>query len=178
MSSPFIAQITGFGGNFAPRGWAFCEGQLLSISQNQALFSLVGTIYGGDGRTTFALPDLRGRSMVGPGQGPGLNSVRLGARGGAETVTLNSTQMPSHSHTATLHSEDADAVTSRPVNNMLAKSGADTIYAPFDAAANRAMSSESITVANSGGNQSFPIRDPYLAVYWIIALLGIYPSRN
>ncbi|MFC5049976.1 phage tail protein [Rubritalea spongiae] len=95
---PFLAEIKMFAGNFAPRGWAFCDGQLLPISQYSAVFSLVGTIYGGDGRTTFALPDLRSRVPVHPGSGPGLSTYRLGQKGGAETVTLNQTQIPSHSH--------------------------------------------------------------------------------
>jgi len=97
---PFLAQITMFGGNFAPRGWAYCDGQLIAISQNSALFSLLGTTYGGDGRTTFALPDLRGRVPIHAGTGPGLSTYRLGARGGTETVTLNTLQIPSHSHAA------------------------------------------------------------------------------
>ena len=97
---PFIGSVCIFGGNFAPRSWAFCDGQLLAISSNTALFSILGTIYGGDGRTTFALPDLRGRMPVGPRNGPGLSDYRLGERGGQEEVVLNTTQIPSHSHIA------------------------------------------------------------------------------
>ena len=100
MSEPFIAEIKIFAGNFAPRGWAFCSGQLLQIAENTALFSLVGTTYGGDGRTTFGLPDLQGRAPMHPGSGPGLSSYRLGPKTGAETVTLSDNQMPSHSHKA------------------------------------------------------------------------------
>ena len=101
MSDPFIAEIIMFGGNFAPRGWAFCDGQLLSISSNSALFSILGTTYGGDGRTTFGLPDLRGRVAMHPGSGPGLTQRRLGEKSGMETVTLTTNQIPSHNHTAT-----------------------------------------------------------------------------
>jgi len=100
-SEPFIGQVTHFAGNFAPRGWGFCGGQLLAISQNSALFSILGTTYGGDGRTTFGLPDARGRDMVHPGTGPGLSNIRLGERGGSETTTLTVNNLPSHSHTAT-----------------------------------------------------------------------------
>jgi microcystin-dependent protein len=98
---PFIAEIMMFAGNFAPRGWALCDGQLLSVSSNAALFSLLGTTYGGDGRTTFALPDLRGRTAIHPGSGPGLSTRRLGERGGSETTTLSISQMPAHNHTIT-----------------------------------------------------------------------------
>ena len=100
--TPVLAQIIMFGGNFAPRGWAFCDGQLLPISQNQALFSILGTIYGGDGRTTFALPELRCRALIHVGNGPGLSSRRLGAKGGTETNTLNVLQIPAHNHTAAI----------------------------------------------------------------------------
>ncbi|KRS11535.1 hypothetical protein XM53_16515, partial [Roseovarius atlanticus] len=114
MSEPFIAQIVLFGGNFAPRGWAFCDGQLLPINQNQALFSLVGTTYGGDGRTTFALPDLRGRAPLGPRQGPGLTFRREGERGGTERVTLTQLEMPNHSHAANVETTANMLAESRP----------------------------------------------------------------
>ena len=112
---PFLAEIVMFGGNFNPRGWAFCDGQLLPIAQNQALFSLLGTIYGGDGRTTFALPGLRGRTPIHAGRGPGLTDRRLGSRGGSETVTLNTTQIPSHNHSGTITVGTGKATS--PANN-------------------------------------------------------------
>ena len=118
MSEPFIAEIIMFGGNFAPRGWAFCDGQLLSISSNTALFSILGTTFGGDGRTTFALPDMRGRVSVHPGTGPGLSNRRLGERGGTETVGLNASQIPSHNHTFAPPCSTNDGTADSPANNV------------------------------------------------------------
>ena len=123
---PFIAEIIMFGGNFAPRGWAFCDGALLPISQNTALFSLLGTTYGGDGRTTFGLPDLRGRVAIHPGTGPGLSTVRLGEKGGVENVVLTTAQMPAHGHQidhghgATMNASSADGDVKTPAGNVLA----------------------------------------------------------
>ena len=126
MSEPFVGEIRMFAGNFAPRGWAFCDGQLLAVSQNDALFSLLGTIYGGDGRTTFGLPDLRGRVPIHAGSGPGLSPRRLGAKAGAENVTLTVNQLPSHSHrlsgSANLASE------SRPEGNVLGSGLTQDLY--------------------------------------------------
>lgn len=176
---PFIGQIIMFGGNFAPRGWAYCDGQLLPIDQNTALFSLMGTIYGGDGRTTFALPDLRGRSPVGPRSGPGLRNVRQGEKGGREVHTLSVNEMPSHSHEATLHAELTEAHSNNPKNKLLAAPKADDyIYAKPIAKDNVPMDSGSIKVQNSGGNQSFSLHDPYIGINFIIALEGVYPARN
>ena len=170
---PFIAEIKLFAGNFPPRGWAFCEGQLLPVSQNTALFSIIGTIYGGDGRTTFGLPDLRGRVAIGPGNGPGLSSYREGQRGGVEHVILTQSQMPAHSHgvrAVTTVGNSAD-----PTGRLLANtSGLDREYS--DAAANTTMNGTMI--ANTGGNLSHENRQPFLAVYYIIALQGVYPSRS
>lgn len=178
---PFIAQIVMFGGNFAPRGWAFCNGQLLPIAQNTALFSLIGTIYGGDGRTTFALPDLRGRAAVhaGGSSGPGLTNRIVGSRGGTETNTLNVTQLPSHNHNPQLRAESAPGSTGNPTNNLLGVvvTGAD-IYAPPVPAAEVNMSSDGIVSNNVGGNQAVNNMMPYQAVNYIIALVGIFPSRN
>ena len=125
MSSPFIAEIIMFGGNFAPRSWAFCDGQLLPISQNTALFSLLGTIYGGDGRTTFALPDLRGRVPMHQGNGPGLTPRNLGSKGGEENVALNQQQMPSHTHAAVVevHCSSEDGESDEAADNFPAKAG-------------------------------------------------------
>lgn len=174
---PFLGQIQAFGFNFAPRGWAMCDGQLLPISQNQALFSLLGTIYGGDGRTTFALPDLRGRSMVHMGTGPGLSLIQIGQRGGQESVTISVNEMPSHSHTATLHGETTAADKKNPNNKMLALTETNTYALPVPAE-NKTMAAESIVIQSTGGGQSMNIRNPYLGVNICIALEGIFPSRN
>ena len=172
MSEPFVGEIRMFAGNFAPRGWAFCDGQLLAVSQNDALFSLLGTIYGGDGRTTFGLPDLRGRVPVHAGQGPGLSNYRLGASGGAESVTLTTNQLPSHSHP--LQATDNLGTTPNPSGNVLAKS--TTIDAYFPDTPSTALNNNSIT--NVGGSQSHTNLMPFLCVHFIIALFGIYPSRS
>lgn len=170
---PILGEIKMFAGNFAPTGWAFCQGQLLPIAQNQALFALLGTTYGGDGRTTFALPDLRGRVPVGFGQGPGLSYKDLGQQFGTETVTLTTAQMPAHSHTV-------NAVTSEgnqnlPTNSLPANTKAlDKEYS--DAASNTTMKSGMIGI--TGSSQPVNISQPSLGVNFIIALQGIFPSRN
>lgn len=184
MAEPFLAQIVMFGSNFAPRGWAFCDGQLLAISQFSALFSLLGTTYGGDGRTTFALPDLRGRNPIHPGNGPGLPSYRLGQKGGNPTHTMNVTEMPSHNHSATatsqVRAESRPGSVTDPSGNILA--AGSTIFRPNspadDVNMDPAMVQTNVTVNNNGGNQSFNVQDPYLAVNFIIALVGIFPSRS
>ena len=169
---PYIGQSIMFGGNFAPRGWALCNGQLLSIAQNTALFSILGTTYGGDGRTTFGLPDLRGRTPIHAGQGPGLTNRTLGESGGAETVILSAGQMPAHSHVANAASGGGSATS--PQNAVWAASTArDNIYA---AAADTTLSPSAIGPA--GGGQSHDNMPPYQAVNYIIALEGIYPPRD
>jgi microcystin-dependent protein len=171
---PFLAEIKLFAGNFAPRGWAFCDGQLLPINQNQALFSLLGTMYGGDGRTTFALPDLRGRVPVHPGNGPGLSPYSIGQMGGAETVTLTVQQLPAHSHSLNANAQNGD--TSDPPGSSLADTkGSDKDYMK-SGVVNTEMSPNSIGA--TGGGQAHENRQPYLAVSYIIALQGIYPSRS
>ncbi|AUS07266.1 phage tail protein [Tamlana carrageenivorans] len=161
-----------FAGNFAPRGWAFCDGQLLAISQNQALFSLLGTTYGGDGRTTFALPDLRGRVPMHAGNGPGLTPRTQGAKSGSETNTLSVSQMPSHSHPVNAVAEDGDQ--SVPTGNVPAGTKVlDKEYA--NATPNTVMGSAMI--GNQGGGQPVNNMQPYTAIRFIIALSGIYPSR-
>lgn len=175
MSEPYIGEIRMFGGNFAPRGWAFCDGQLLSIAQNSALFSILGTIYGGDGRTTFALPDLRGRVAIGPGNGPGLSSYREGQRGGTETVTLNTNEIPSHSHTIVVGATEEDGNSNEPNGNVLANS-ANFGYYTGGPEAN--VSLGGVSAGNTGGNLSHENRQPFLAIYYIIALQGIFPPRS
>ncbi|NNF56787.1 MAG: phage tail protein [Rhodothermaceae bacterium] len=153
-----------FAGNFAPRGWAFCDGQLLAISQYTALFSILGTTYGGDGRTTFGLPDLRGRVPIGPGTGPGLSNRPLGARGGAEQVTLSVTQLASHAH-ITQKSSDEPA-------------GAGTGNYPLQRVLDDDLVVPGATTDTTGGGQPHENMPPFLAVYYCIALQGIFPSRN
>ena len=178
---PMIGEVRLFGGNFAPRGWAFCEGQLLAISQNQALFSILGTTYGGDGRTTFGLPDLRGRTPIGPGNGPGLSDYRLGQKGGQETVQLNSNQMPSHTHGAQASfTVGVNAETSNSAEGagaVLGEAGAN-IYNGNAADGALGGVNASVTVGGAGGGQAHENRSPYLACYYIIALQGVFPSRN
>jgi microcystin-dependent protein len=171
MSEPFVGEIRMFAGNFAPRGWAFCDGQLLAVSQNDALFSLFGTIYGGDGRTTFALPDLRGRIPIHAGQGPGLSQRRLGSTGGVETVTLTVNQLPSHSHQLKASSQVAN--TPNPETNVLANAASSD---PYEEVADEALAAGSIT--SVGGSQSHTNLMPFLCINFIVALFGIYPSRT
>ncbi len=173
MDSPFIGMIALFGFNFAPRGWAKCEGQLLPISQHDALFSLLGTTYGGDGRTTFALPDLRGRVAIGYGPGPGLTNHAQGARGGSESVSLTDTQLPAHTHS--LRVSDTPGNSNVPAGNLLADSGRG-INGYTDAPANAAMSPNAVESAGAG--QPISIAPPYIALGYCIALDGLYPSRN
>lgn len=175
----YIGQIIMFGGNFAPRSWAFCDGQLLSIAQNTALFSIIGTIYGGDGRTTFALPDLRGRAPIHAGNGPGLSDRRLGSKGGQETHTLAVAEIPSHNHSVSLHAERGLPTTTDPANNMISQHAAgNNAFKPYDANEDKAMATQSIRQSNVGGNQSHNNMQPYLTVNYIICLQGIFPSRS
>ena len=188
MADPYLAEVRILPGNFAPKGWALCNGQLMPISQNTALFSLLGVTYGGDGKSTFALPDLRGRVAVGQGQGPGLSPYQMGEVTGTENTTLLSTQMPSHTHvptlsvTAALHAEGINGTDNNPNGKMLA-SGTGIYVAP-DVANNRTMAAESIvvtsslTIAQTGGSQPFSILQPLLGVNYSIAIEGIFPPRN
>lgn len=179
MAEPFIGQIIMFGGNFAPRGWALCDGTLIAINQNQALFSILGTTYGGDGRTNFALPDLRSRSPVHAGSGPGLSTIRLGQKGGAETETLSTNNMPSHNHPANLRGINQSANSTEFSSNALANSSTDMYFSSRGSNTSFVnLQSDSVTVDNTGGGQSFNIRSPYQAVNFIIALVGTFPSRN
>ena len=172
MSDPFIGEIRMFAGNFAPRGWAFCDGQLLAVSQNDALFSLLGTIYGGDGRTTFGLPDLRGRIPVHAGTGPGLSLRRLGEKSGTETVTVTTAQLPAHTHPLQGTGQFADT----PNPAMLAPAKSTTADVYINEAPSVNLSSSAVT--STGGSQSHTNLMPFLCISFIIALVGIYPSRS
>jgi microcystin-dependent protein len=195
-----LGSMCAFAGNFAPRGYTLAHGQILSISQYTALFSILGTTYGGDGRSTFGLPDTRGRAVIGWGNGPGLSNYQLGERGGSESVILSETQLPSHSHLAStlmsgdieidgvinLHAFSDKSNTRSPVGSSLAESkysteapnimmSTDSVSFSLVAANNLTAST---TVSSAGGGQSHENRMPYIAVSWVIALQGIFPSRN
>ena len=180
-----IAEIRQFAGNFAPRSWAFCQGQILSIAQNTALFSLLGTTYGGNGQTTFALPDTRGRVLNGTGQGPGLSPVDLGQVAGSPTHTMIITEMPQHIHTAQLKAAAAKGTTQVPVAGAALGKAVDSagsavplIYAPAGSAPAVVLDAASVTTGITGGSQPFSIMQPYLGMNNIICIEGIYPSRN
>ena len=174
MSEPFIGEIRMFGGNFAPRGWALCHGQILSIAQNTALFSLLGTTYGGNGQTTFGLPDLRGRAPIGWGQGPGLSNRSLGEVGGVENVTLTAQQMPAHSHAANASGNSGN--TNTPVGKVWSKDAGVQSATYTGNAPNGVMAANAI--GSAGGSQPHENMPPYMAMNYVIALEGIYPSRN
>lgn len=188
MSEPFIGQISMFAGNFAPRGWAFCEGQLLAISSNTALFSILGTTYGGDGRTTFALPDLRGRAPIGAGSGPGLTPIPQGQKSGTESVHLTVNELPVHAPQVTVEvavpavaastnvtAAPSDTSVLGPVTGggrpgtLYSADAADTRLKPFNA---------NVTVTPMGAGAAVPIRNPYLGMNYIICTQGVFPSRN
>ncbi len=171
-ATPFIGTIMLFGGNFAPRGWVFCQGQLLAISQFDAFFALIGTTYGGDGIQTFAVPDLRSRVPVHQGQGPGLSNYVMGQQAGTETVTLISNQIPIHSHTVGVSSSAASTGTPS-AGVTLGVSTAETYIADT---ADGSMNAQSIGLA--GGSQPHDNLQPYLALNYVIATEGIFPSRN
>lgn len=178
----FLAIIKIFAGNFAPRGWAFCQGQVVSIAQNTALFSLIGTVYGGNGQTTFALPDLRGRAPIGAGQGPGLSTYVLGQVGGTENVSLVLNNLPAHNHPVTgtvqlpVNGDSADidspegtypAISNTPIYNTTPSAG------QFAGNLN-----VNLTTGVTGGSQPVSVLNPYLAVNYIICMEGLFPSRN
>jgi len=175
MSEPFLAEIRIFAGNFAPRGWAFCNGQLLPIAQNTGLFSLIGTTYGGDGRTTTALPNLQGRAPMHPGRGPGLTARRLGEKVGVETVTLSEAQIPSHSHTARVATVAPG--TNPPNNTSAITRGAGGTPYQTDTT-NNLVDMASETLSTTGGGQAHTNLQPFLVLNYIIALVGLYPSRG
>ena len=171
MADPFVAEIRMFPFNFAPRGWAWCDGQLLPLSQNTALFSLLGTTYGGNGKSNFALPDLQGRAPMHPGQGPGLSLHDLGETGGSETVTLLESEIPAHSHAL----QAAGVAASRdPTDAALGIARGGSAYGP--AGALTAMSG--LALAPAGGDQPHNNLQPYLTFFFCIALQGVFPPRG
>jgi microcystin-dependent protein len=174
MADPFVAEIRIFPFNFAPRGWAWCDGQIMPISQNTALFSLLGTTYGGNGKSNFALPDLQGRAPMHPGQGPGLSLHDLGETGGSETVTLLESEIPAHAHA--LMAQGAPADTNVPVGNSIARVIGATPYLPPAGAPLAAMSDQAL--APAGGDQPHNNMQPYLTFYFCIALQGVFPPRT
>lgn len=172
MSEPFLAEVRMVGFNFAPRGWAFCDGQILPINQNQSLYSLLGTTYGGDGRTSFALPDLRGRTPIHVGEGH-----REGQKSGEETHTLSAAEMPQHDHI--LHATNDTATKSTANTAVLAQAPASVGNIYSDHNINRPnVSLNAASVTNVGGGQAHENMQPYIAVNFCIALLGLFPSRN
>jgi len=171
MADPFVAEIRIFPFNFAPRGWAWCDGQLLPLSQNTALFSLLGTTYGGNGKSNFALPDLQGRAPMHPGQGPGLSLHDLGETGGSDTVTLLESEIPAHAHTLRASVDDADVAIPTPAR-ILAKASANMYLAGNQ---NTAMGNG---LAPAGGDQPHNNMQPYLTFYFCIALQGVFPPRT
>ncbi len=174
MADPFVAEIRIFPFNFAPRGWAFCNGQLLPISQNTALFSLLGTTYGGDGKSTFALPNMQGNAPMHPGQGPGLSLHDLGETGGSETVTLLESEIPAHSHALRASPDQAD-LTAPTQTRSLAGSQGGTIYVTGSPPLTM-MAPESLPPA--GGDQPHNNMMPYLTLNFCIALQGVFPPRS
>ena len=188
-----MAEMRYFASNFAPKNWAYCAGQILPISSNTALFSLSGTIYGGDGQTTFALPDSRGRFLMSAGTGPGLSNYSLGEKGGYPTAQLTINNLPQHTHSVTSVNVSGGNISSKATEEVTSDSPAGLNYSTADgitpytsgqtpdvtmAATPVNITSSNLTVMNSGGSQPFSIQDPYVAIPVVICLYGIYPSRN
>jgi microcystin-dependent protein len=173
MADPFVAEIRIFPFNFAPRGWAWCDGQLLPISQNTALFSLLGTTYGGNGLSNFALPDLQGRAAMHPGQGPGLSLHDLGETGGSETVTLLESEIPAHTHT--LRANNALGDSPVPTNNTLARYVNNAYQTTTNA---NLVSMSDAALPPAGGDQPHNNMMPYLTFYFCIAMQGVFPPRT
>ena len=178
MSEPFLAEVKIVGFNFAPRGWAFCDGQILPINQNQSLFSLLGTTFGGDGRTSFALPDLRGRTPVHEGTGTSGHSVSLGQRSGEETHALTAQEIPNHDHVANGAAAGETQNSSNATGALLAQtSGGRRPLIPYGGAS-APVTQASSSVGQTGANQGHENMQPYLALNFVIALQGLFPSRN
>ena len=185
MSEPFLGEIRLFAGNFAPRGWAFCGGQLLPISQNTALFSIIGTYYGGNGVNTFALPDLRGRVPLHPGQGPGLSPYVIGESSGENSVTLQTSNMPLHTHTLNasnplpqVSGKDQTGTTIDPSNSLFAEPNVNPRFNKLYSDGIPTETANAAALSGAGGSQPHENRQPYLGLSFIIALQGIFPSRN
>ena len=174
MADPFVAEIRIFPFNYAPKGWAWCDGQLMPISQNTALFSLLGTTYGGDGKSTFALPDMQGRVPMHPGHGPGLSMRDLGESGGSETVTLQESELPGHDHS--LMSLGTIANRSSPVSNSSARPSAGSSFQPPTGSTLTPMAPQAL--APAGGSAPHNNMQPYLTCYFAIALQGVFPPRS
>lgn len=182
MSNPYLGEIRIFAGNFAPRSWAFCNGQLLSIAQNEALYTLIGTTYGGDGITTFGLPNMQGRVAVGQGQGPGLSMYVLGEMAGTESVTITQNSMPSHNHNLIAYNVDATDITPGPAlalsNPLNSHTGVASLwYLNLNGGPNNPVMAAD-TVMPTGGSQPHDNTAPSLVLNYIIALEGVFPSRN
>ncbi len=182
MSEPFMGEIRMFAGNFAPKGWAFCNGDLVSIAENSALYALLGTAYGGDGRSTFGLPDMRGRVAVHAGRLPGGGNYERGQRGGAEYIQLSTAQMPSHEHNVTVKAKATASTGNQgsPVGHAWASDGAAAAFTYSDATPDQDMKDGSVVVEgqDAGGSQPHENRPPYQTVNYIIAMVGLFPSRN
>ena len=178
MSNPYLGEIRPFAGNFAPRSWSFCNGSLLSIAQNNALFALLGTTYGGDGQTTFALPDLRGRIALSIGQGPGLTNRVLGEVNGAESVTITNNTMPSHMPQVSATSAAATAVPPGPTLLPATPGQGAAFYLPPNVGTQVDQPLPADTILQAGGSQPHENIMPILAINYIIALEGIFPSQN
>ncbi|GGX26739.1 phage tail protein [Undibacterium macrobrachii] len=174
MADPFVAEIRIFPFNFAPKGWAWCDGQLLPLSQNTALFSLLGTTYGGNGQSNFALPDLQGRAAMQPDQGPGLSLYNLGQSGGAESVTLLQTEIPTHNHTMQV-SDIAGNSTTPAANAMAIGAKGTPMYAPISGATGTLSNN---TITQNGGSMPHNNMQPYLTMYFAIAMQGVFPPRT
>ena len=176
----FLGEIMAFGGNFAPRGWAKLDGQLLAISSNSALFSILGTTYGGDGRTTFALPDLRGRVAIGPRQGQGLTNRTLGQKAGEETVTLTQFTMPSHTHAlyASTNMPAGIMQGTNPTNRVFGQPPSAEIYSTVDSGSPAEVAMSPAAIGNAGQGQGHNNQQPSRVLNYIICLQGLFPSRN
>jgi len=173
MADPFVAEIRIFPFNFAPKGWAWCDGQLLPLSQNTALFSLLGTTYGGDGKSNFALPDLQGSAPMHPGQGPGLSLHDLGEIGGSETVTLLQSEIPAHSHSVGAQNNPLGSVAT-PAGNTLTRPASGNLYT----AVSQSVSMAPEAISPAGGDAPHNNMQPYLTLYFNIALQGVFPPRS